>query len=127
MLANTRITTTLPVVNMERARRFYMDGLGLGAGEAAPDGGLLFRTAAGSELELVPRQEPTHADHTAASFEVEDIEAEVRDLEARGVHFEDYALPQLHTEGHIAEVGGDRAAWFKDPEGNILCVHQRLI
>jgi hypothetical protein len=49
----------------------------------------------------------------------------VKDLEARGVQFEDYNMPGLKTERHIASVNGDRAAWFKDTEGNILCIHQR--
>jgi hypothetical protein len=55
---------------------------------------------------------------------VSDITQEIRDLEARGVAFEDYDLPNLKTVGHVAVMGNEKAAWFCDPEGNILCIHQ---
>jgi hypothetical protein len=57
---------------------------------------------------------------------VDDITAEVRDLESRGVAFEDYDLPGLHTVEHICVLGAEKAAWFKDPDGNILCIHEDL-
>ena len=60
------------------------------------------------------------------SFVVDDIVAEVRDLKARGVSFHDYDLPGFKTIEHVAIVGADKAAWFNDTEGNILCVHEEL-
>jgi hypothetical protein len=57
------------------------------------------------------------------SFEVDDLESEIADLESRGVTFEDYDLPDLKTENHVATMGDEQAAWFMDPDGNILCVH----
>jgi hypothetical protein len=60
------------------------------------------------------------------SFEVDDVTAEIRDLEGRGVVFEDYDLPDLKTVDHVAEMGSERAAWFKDPDGNVLCLHQQV-
>jgi catechol 2,3-dioxygenase-like lactoylglutathione lyase family enzyme len=126
MLRDTRVVTTLPVVNVERAQRFYAQALGLRERERLASGALIFEAGAGARIELVPRAEPTRAEHTALSFEVDDLEREVGDLEARGVRFEDYDMPGLRTQGHIADLDGERAAWFKDPEGNILCVHERV-
>jgi hypothetical protein len=58
-----------------------------------------------------------------ASFEVPDVVGQVRELEQRGVRFEDYDLPDLKTVDHVCVMGAERAAWFKDPEGNVLCIH----
>jgi hypothetical protein len=60
------------------------------------------------------------------SFEVADVAAEVQNLESHGVGFEDYDMPDLTTVDHMATMGNDKAAWFKDPDGNVLCVHQTL-
>ena len=124
MLANSRITTVLPVVNVERARRFYEEKLGLQDAEERPMGAVAYHLRGDSVIELSPRPEPTKNTYTALSFEVDDVEREVRDLEGRGVRFEDSAEPDFKTENHIARVGPEKAAWFKDTEGNILCVHQ---
>lgn len=127
MLTNRPSIPILPVVNLERARRFYAVNLGLRESRSTPgsDDAVVFETGGGAKLELLRRDVPTKAEHTAVSFEVDDVEREVRELEHRGVRFEDYDLPGLKTEGHIARTNGDRAAWFKDPEGNILCIHER--
>jgi catechol 2,3-dioxygenase-like lactoylglutathione lyase family enzyme len=124
MLTRSAVTTILPVVNVDRARRFYEEQLGLEAGEKTVEGGLHYRTG-GGEFELSPRKEPTRNPYTVMSFEVPDLAREVRELETRGVTFEDYDLAELKTVGHIATMGSERAAWFKDPEGNILCIHER--
>ena len=122
MLRGTQVTTILPVVDVQRARRFYEDQLGLGPGRAGSMGDVLFEVG-GAHVALSPRAEPTTAKHTALSFEVEDVAREVRDLEGRGVRFEDYDLPDLKTVQHVCVLGAERAAWFKDTEGNILCIH----
>ena len=59
------------------------------------------------------------------SFEVDDITSEISALEGRGVVFEDYDLPELKTVDHVCVMGAERAAWFKDPAGNVLCLHQQ--
>ncbi|WP_434620506.1 hypothetical protein [Arthrobacter sp. A5] len=64
--------------------------------------------------------------HTAISFEVQDITAAIRDLGTRGVAFEDYDLPDLKTTDHVCVLGSEKAAWFSDPDGNILCLHENL-
>ena len=125
MLQRFRVTTMLPVVEMSRARAFYEQQLGLKATEERPDGKVVY-DCAGSLLALFPRGTPTKAEHTAISFEVPDVEKMVRDLTARGVSFEDYDFPGLKTQNKVCVLGSERAAWFKDSEGNLLCVHQPL-
>ncbi len=124
MLAHSRVTTVLPVVDVDRARRFYEEKLGMTGGEPRPYGGVAYRLHGDSTIELSPRNEPTKNQYTAASFEVESVEREVQDLEGRGVRFEDYDMADLKTVNHVARFGEEKAAWFKDPEGNILCIHE---
>lgn len=126
MLTNRPIMPMLPVLDLERAYHFYRNQLGLRpATGQVPETAAVFESG-GTRLELQKRDRPTKAEHTALTFEVEDIEREVQELEQRGVRFEDYDLPDLHTQGHIARIDGLACAWFKDPDGNILCIHQRF-
>jgi predicted enzyme related to lactoylglutathione lyase len=121
-----RVTAILPVVDADRAARFYGQLLGLRDLGAAGDGSRLFQAGEGSALELMVAEEGAQSRHTAVSFEVDDLAAAIRELEGRGVVFEDYDLPELKTVDHIATLGDERAAWFCDTEGNILCVHDRI-
>ena len=125
MLQGTKITTMLPVVDMERARRFYEQSLGLQPDGVRPDGKFVYRCG-DALLALFPRGEPSKAEHTAVSFEVKDVAREVDELTMRGVRFEDYDYPGLKTVNKVCVLGSEKAAWFKDPEGNILCIHQPL-
>lgn len=126
MLTNKPIMPILPVVDLDRARQFYETKLGLRPStEAISDNGVVYDAGGGTKLEIDKRDSPTKAEHTVVTFEVDDIEREVGDLEGRGVRFEDYDLPGLQTAHHIARMDGVMAAWFKDPDGNILCLHQR--
>ena len=125
VLKGTQITCMLPVIDLERARRFYGQQLGLEAVGAKPDGKYVYRCG-GTELALFPKPEGTKAEHTALSFKVANIGAAVRDLESRGVKFADYDLPGLKTVEHVCVLGSEKAAWFQDPEGNILCLHEDL-
>lgn len=127
MLTNRPVTTILPVTNLDRAKKFYTENLGLQPSEEKPpEDAILVEAGGGARLELLKRDHAARSDYTAVSFEVDDVEREVTDLERRGVRFEDYDLPGLKTERHIATMDGERAAWFKDPDGNILCIHQRI-
>jgi catechol 2,3-dioxygenase-like lactoylglutathione lyase family enzyme len=122
---NTAPTTTiLPVKDMNRARSFYEKTLGLKPLGFAADGNFMFACAGRSTIALIPKPQGTKAEHTALSFEVEDVVKEIKELKQRGVVFEDYDLPGFKTVEHVCVVGSDKAAWFKDPEGNILCVHE---
>lgn len=125
VLKGTQITCMLPVKDLERARRFYGEQLGLEALGAKPDGKYVYRCG-GTELALFPKPEGTKAEHTAISFQVKDIVAAIRALEANGVVFADYDLPGFKTVDHVCVLGSEKAAWFQDPEGNILCLHEDI-
>jgi hypothetical protein len=85
--------------------------------------GIIYRSG-DSYFSLYPTEFAGTAQHTLGAFMVGDVEAAVADLRGRGVRFEDYDLPGLKTVNGIAELGGIKGAWFKDPEGNILSVVQ---
>lgn len=125
MLTHATVTTMLPVKDMQRAREFYENGLGLQPGGFRPDGKFVYEVG-GSLLALFPKPEGTKADHTAISFRVSDIRACIAQLKQRGVTFEDYNDPGLKTVDHVCVLGAEKAAWFRDTEGNILCVHEDL-
>ncbi len=125
MLDHSPVTCMLPVKDLDRARSFYEQRLGLTPLGAKPDGKFIYRCG-GTELALFPKPEGTQATHTALSFRVDDIRHAVADLEGRGVAFADYDLPGLKTVGHVCVLGSEKAAWFEDTEGNILCLHEDL-
>ena len=126
MLTNAPFTTILPVIDMSRAREFYENQLGLIPGGLKPDGKFIYTCAGGARLALFPKEGGTHADHTAVSFQVPDVVAAINDLKTRGVVFENYDVPGLKTVDHVCVLGSEKAAWFKDTEGNYLCLHEDL-
>ena len=126
MLTHTQMTTILPVKDLNRARDFYEGKLGLKAEGLQADGKFLLRCGGGARLALFPKPGGTKAEHTAMSFRVDDIVAEIRDLERRGVQFHDYDLPGLKTLEHVCVLGSEKAAWFNDTEGNMLCLHEEI-
>jgi catechol 2,3-dioxygenase-like lactoylglutathione lyase family enzyme len=120
MLSEYRVHTALPAIDIERAKRFYAEKLGLMPTQQRPDG-LRYDCADGTALFLFPTSTSDRGGHTQAGIEVPDIEAAVVELKSRGVEFEEYDTPELKTvDGIATESGGDRAAWFKDSEGNLL-------
>jgi catechol 2,3-dioxygenase-like lactoylglutathione lyase family enzyme len=133
MLENCSVTARLPAQDLERARAFYAEKLGLEPAEERP-GGLLYRCARG-EFGLFESSGAPSGSHTQMAWEVDDIEATVAELQARGVVLEQYDLPGLTTVDGIAEVPdnypskgvGERAAWFKDSEGNLLAIGQPIL
>jgi catechol 2,3-dioxygenase-like lactoylglutathione lyase family enzyme len=124
-LTHRTVAMMLPVTDVDRARTFYSETLGLDYTGTNDEGSALYALDGGSTLVLLPRPESNPSESTAMSFEVDDIKAEVIDLENRGVVFEDYDLPELTTVDHVAEMGSEKAAWFKDPDGNVLCLHEQ--
>lgn len=124
MLSSSPITAMLPVRDAQRASRFYSETLGLPKLPTGPDGTCFFEASQGSAIGLRPLPDARPSEHTVLSFEVSNIEAEVAELARRGVEFQDFSSGELRTVGHIATIGKDRAAWFADPEGNILCLHE---
>ena len=125
MLSDASVTTMLPVKEMDRARAFYEGCLGLQPGGFKTDSKFVY-TVGGSTLALFPKPEGTKADHTAISFRVDDIAASIEAMKRAGVTFEDYDFPGLKTVNHVCVLGAEKAAWFKDTEGNYLCIHEDL-
>lgn len=122
MIGATMVVATVPVTDLDRAKVFYGGTLGLTFLWENPVS-VRFRCGDGSELSIFKRP-PTTTEHTLAHFEVTDIQAVVRDLEASDVAFIDYADGPLMTTDHIAQLGPERAAWFHDPDGNTLGLRQ---
>jgi catechol 2,3-dioxygenase-like lactoylglutathione lyase family enzyme len=118
MLARLDYHATIPALDIERAKKFYADKLGLEPEQEMPYG-LVYRCTNGWFL-LYPTPYAGTAQHTLMGWETKDIEKEVADLRSRGVVFEEYDYPNLKTVNGIATTGPGKAAWFKDSEGNIL-------
>lgn len=123
--AQAQVTCMLPVKDLARARDFYERALGLLPIGLKPDGKFVYRCG-GTELALFPKPEGTKAEHTALSFRVADIGQAIAELKGRGVRFADYDLPGFKTVDHVCVLGAEKAAWFEDPEGNILCLHEDI-
>lgn len=115
----------LPIRDAARAREFYESRLELPfAGTNDTTGESVYRLAGGSQLVLRVLPDARPSPHTAMSFEVDDIRAEISALTSRGVAFEDYDQPGFTTVDHVFDGGDTLAAWFLDPDGNVLCLHQ---
>lgn len=129
MLASALVCATLPTTDLERAKRFYEEKLGLTEEDFGVEGGVFYRGGGGTMFRVYERPpEHTAAQHTVAVFLVEDLEDEMSELRRRGVSFEEYDLPQLKTEnGVYSDVqSGFKGSWVKDPDGNVLGLTQIL-
>ena len=132
MLKDGRTATRLPAQDLDRARTFYSEKLGLDPVEERP-GGLRYECASG-EFALFASAGGPSGDHTQMGWEVDDIDATVAELRSRGVVFEEYDLPGLETVDGIAAIEGnypskgtgERGVWFRDSEGNLLGIGQPI-
>jgi catechol 2,3-dioxygenase-like lactoylglutathione lyase family enzyme len=130
MLKTGRVATRLPVQDLDRARAFYAEKLGLEPDEERP-GGLLYHCASGA-FALFQSAGASPGTFTQMAFEVDDLHTVVNELRRRGVTFEEVDVPGLKTVNGIAEVTGnypskgssEMAAWFRDSEGNMLGIGQ---
>ncbi|MFG2634855.1 VOC family protein [Streptomyces sp. NPDC048362] len=131
VLAGARVATRLPAGDLERARRFYAEKLGLRPVDERP-GGLLYRCG-GTDFVVFRSTGVSSGTFTQMGFEVHDLESVVAELRRRGVEFEDVDAPGFRTRDGIAEIEGnypgkgargERAAWFRDSEGNLLGIGQ---
>jgi catechol 2,3-dioxygenase-like lactoylglutathione lyase family enzyme len=124
MLKQFDAIATLPAQDIKRARAFYEEKLGFSPVEISPDGSATYET--GSTRFLVfPTMGKPSGDHTQMGFNVEDLAAVVGELKQKGVKLEEYDLPGFKTTDGIVDLGDERAAWFKDSEGNLLSLAQR--
>jgi catechol 2,3-dioxygenase-like lactoylglutathione lyase family enzyme len=127
MLTDARVMAIVPTTVLARARAFYGDTLGLTDMQVSTPGPQVFyRCGGGTLLEVYERPTAGDAQHTLASWEVSDVRAAVDELRRRGVHFDDYDLPEVKIEDGIATAGDFQEAWFRDPDGNILRIHSQM-
>jgi predicted enzyme related to lactoylglutathione lyase len=125
MLSNSRVEANIPAADLSRAKAFYADKLGLTPTREMGGVSLAYETAAGTRFNVYETTYAGQAGHTIAQWHVDDIESEVHDLKAKGVVFEVYDMPGVTWDGEIATLEGlGRAAWFRDSEGNVMCVDQ---
>jgi catechol 2,3-dioxygenase-like lactoylglutathione lyase family enzyme len=125
MVGARRAAPTIPVTDPAKARGFYEGTLGLKFSRELSDGSIEYECGGGTSVFTYPTAENAgKSPATLASFEVDDTPAAVEELRGKGVTFEEYDLPGLKTVEGIAELGGSKGAWFKDPDGNILAVFE---
>jgi catechol 2,3-dioxygenase-like lactoylglutathione lyase family enzyme len=131
ILAHSDVQTRLPAQDLERARRFYAEKLGLHPVEER-DGGLRYRCGATLFALFASAGKPSGT-HTQMGWKVDDIEATVSELRDRGLEFEEYDFPDMESRDGIVNVRGnypseggvgERAVWFRDSEGNLLGIGQ---
>jgi predicted enzyme related to lactoylglutathione lyase len=125
VLKNAAIIPYIPVADVGRARKFYEGTLGLVPKEEYA-GGVIYECGKGSWVFMYPSAGAGTSRASTAFWAVDDVAAEVAELKARGVVFEEYDMPGITMKNSIATGGGAKTAWFKDTEGNILAVSQRL-
>jgi catechol 2,3-dioxygenase-like lactoylglutathione lyase family enzyme len=120
MLKDHKTATMIPAKDVSSTRRFYEDVLGFSPENEWPDGSVDYKSG-GTQFNVYPTEFAGTAQHTLIGWFVGDMNATVDELTGKGVSFERYDMPELKTdEKGIADFGGVKAAWFKDPEGNIL-------
>jgi len=124
MLSGSVVTTILQVTDADASVEFYRDRLGLDYQGRNSEGQEMFGLVGGSSIALMPGPDAIPTGRTELSFEVPDITSEIRDLQGRGGTFADYDLPDLTTVDHVCVLGSEKAAWFNDPAGNVLCLHE---
>jgi catechol 2,3-dioxygenase-like lactoylglutathione lyase family enzyme len=122
MIANGKPFSSFSVNDLQKAKKFYSETLGLDVSENAM--GLELRMGDGGKVFVYPKPDHNPATFTVLNFPVEDVERAVDELTGLGVHFEHYDRPNLKTDkkGIARGGGGPEIAWFKDPAGNILSV-----
>jgi catechol 2,3-dioxygenase-like lactoylglutathione lyase family enzyme len=119
MLQRFPMYAYIPVKDVARARQFYEQRLGFTPARASQDG-VVYAFAGGTSCFLYPTPNAGTSKASQAFWQVDDIEREMAELKGRGVKFEEYP----GTRDGIATGGGAKAAWFKDPDGNIMAIIQ---
>jgi catechol 2,3-dioxygenase-like lactoylglutathione lyase family enzyme len=124
MLSNAPAAAVVAVSDPGAAREFYGGTLGLQVEDEEP-GGTLFACGDGTRLLVYPSSYAGTNQATSVSWQVADIRAEIAALQEKGVVFEQYDIPEMTRDGDVHVAGTLSAAWFKDPDGNILALIER--
>ena len=119
LLSDHRAYPAIPASNLQRAKAWYKEKLGLEPAEERPTG-TVYRLAGGTAFQLYESQFAGTAKNTAMFFSTDDLGSDMKELRQHGVKFEEYDMPGLKTENGMATMGPYHGAWFKDSEGNIL-------
>ena len=121
MLADSTAIATIAIKDIARARKFYEDILGLKCEDSGQRDVLNYKVGKSKILVYKSMFAGTNK-ATAVTWELDDVESVVRNLKERGVKFEHYNLPGMTLSGDVHVAGTLKAAWFKDPDGNILAL-----
>lgn len=125
MITTNKISAVLCSTDLEKSQKFYEKKLGLKLSKETIKNHLLFEFGNDTTLLIYGRPSPNLADHTQVRIWSTDIEADVKELERKGITFEEYDFPTFKTIDHIATSPGiGRSAWFKDPDGNTIALFQ---
>jgi catechol 2,3-dioxygenase-like lactoylglutathione lyase family enzyme len=124
MLGDNDAIATIPVKDIDTARQFYEGTLGLMTGPSREEGVLTCKSGTSSVLVYESQYAGTN-EATAATWAVDDVDGTVQALKQKGVTFEHYDLPNTRLQGDVHVSGSMKAAWFKDPDGNILALVSR--
>ena len=125
MFQDKMAAAMLPASDIDRAKAWYRDVLGLEPGFESGDGGAQYETGGGTQFWIYPSQFAGTNQATALGFLAKDLSAEMDDLRSKGVRFEEYDIPGVKTVDGVAEFEpGERGAWFKDSEGNIIALFE---
>ena len=123
MLKDKMVAAILPAKDVQRAKDFYHNKLGLDI-QSEMEAGITLSAGSGTGVFVYQKDDMVSASHTVVGFNVDNIEEEVNELKSRGVDFEEYDMPGLKTENGIATLGNAKSAWFRDSEGNIISLNQ---
>lgn len=125
MLNGAHVAAAIPSQDLNRAKRFYAEKLGLTPSRETT-AGLEYEMAGGTGFLLFTSSGKSAGAHTQMSFVVDDVPSTVKELQAHGLQFEEYDMPGLKTVGGVADYRGTQGAWFKDSEGNLLSISRRV-
>ena len=126
MLKITDAFAAMPAQDIKRARQFYEQKLGLAPSDEQADGSVVYRVGSSGFL-VFPTMGKPSGDHTQLGLDVEDLDAAVNELKSKGVKLEEYDYPNFKSENGIVKMpDGNRGAWFKDTEGNLIAVNQMV-
>ena len=126
MLKIKNAAAAIPAQDIKRARQFYEQKLGLKPAEEEPDGSTMYRTGETGFL-VFPSTGKASGDHTQMALEVEDVPSAASELKSKGVKLEEYDYPEFKTRDGLVDMpDGTKGAWFKDTEGNLITLTQRV-
>lgn len=125
MLGNGDLFAVVATKNLQTAKDFYSNKLGLPLVAEVPEAGVLVYSNGSTKLQVYQSEYAGTNKATGASWEVDDVEGTVATLASKGVTFEHYEFPGATLQGDVHIMGDMKTAWFKDPDGNILCISNK--